>query len=198
MKSPWQLGLLALAVTGVSTYDIMFFMNRSQTTEPTQQMLSSNAAPLLFATAAGVQGDSNSLLPISKDELHLLSQNAYKPTSSEEEEKNDDWPARDPFSDRRLREPAPVKVAAILPSKKRVSAAAPLPEPHCVFSGTLIQTNSRLAIIDGNTVSIGAPLGIWRLARIETDHIILESGNETRRIELLDNESLSPERRDTL
>jgi hypothetical protein len=197
MKSPWQLGLLALAVTGVSTYDILFFTNRPQTTEPTQQLaISSIAPPTLSTPAAGAQGSSSSFLPISKDELLVLSQQAYKPTSTEETTREDEWPARDPFSDRKRTNPTPVKIPEVMPIIKPVPAATPMPEPTCVFSGALIQSDSRLAIIDGNTVTIGARLGIWRLSRIETDHIILEAGKETRRIGLRDNESPSSKERD--
>jgi len=197
MKSPWQLGMLALAVTGVSTYDVMFFMNRSQTPELTQQQaISSTMPPTMSIPAAGSQGSSSSFLPISKDELRILSQQAYNPTSTEETTQKEEWPARDPFSDQKRLSPMPVKIAEVMPAIKPVSGAAtPMPEPQCIFSGALIQSDSRLAIIDGNTVSIGARLGIWRLSRIETDHIILEAGKETRRIELRDNESpLSQER----
>jgi hypothetical protein len=199
MKSPWQLGLLALAVTGVSTYDIVFFMNRSHTSESAQQQaLSFTTAPDLSAPAAGAQGDAGAFLPISKDELRMLSRQAYKPASTEETASENDWPARDPFSDHRRTDQAPVKIAELMPIKTPVPEAAPsMPAaPHCIFSGALIQSEHRLAIIDGNTVAIGAHWGIWRLSRIETDHIILEAGKETHRIELHDNESPSSQERD--
>jgi hypothetical protein len=58
------------------------------------------------------------------------------------------------------------------------------PAPHYVFSGTLIEGENKLALVDGSPLSVGDRLGIWQLARIEPDYIILEVGKESYRIEL--------------
>jgi hypothetical protein len=59
-----------------------------------------------------------------------------------------------------------------------------LPAPKCIFSGTLIEQDKRLALVDGVPLSVGDRLGSWQLSRIEPDYIILEAGNVTHRVEL--------------
>jgi hypothetical protein len=61
---------------------------------------------------------------------------------------------------------------------------ADLPEPECVFVGTLIDQDRRLALVNGASLSVGARIGSWQIDQIESNYIILQSGERTRRIEL--------------
>ena len=48
----------------------------------------------------------------------------------------------------------------------------------------MIEPEGTLALVDGVPLSVGDRLGIWKLARIEPDYIILEAGKVTHRVEL--------------
>ena len=197
MKSPWQLGLLALALTSVSTYDYFFFRNRTQpVTEQrvTYQSAAESAASLRDSRAFG---NSDSAPPISMEGLNRLSLESYKPHQDSKELAESQWPARDPFSTRRTT-PIILPTTTPVPVKDKGEQQAAPAEPQCVFSGALIQEGSRLALVDGVPLSIGARLGDWHLVSIETDYIILEAGKEIRQIAL---KGATPEvatRKDTL
>jgi hypothetical protein len=188
MKSPWQLGLLALAVAGVSTYDYLFFKNyrtqnqasmRINASKPVE--ISSGPAPSALPEATGSAG-GESLPSISRDELHRLAQQAFVPRECSKTDPESVWPRRDPFT--AYKEPRQTRDIPAKSPAKGVSAPTPLPEPQCTFSGTLIEQQRRLALVDGVPLSIGDRLGVWQLVRIEPDYIILGAGEETRRIEL--------------
>jgi hypothetical protein len=195
MKSPWQLGLLALAVTGVSSYDFLYFKNyRSQKQASIQAIaplpalgmveapLSPLAQPVAPSNDAVMVGDG-SLPQISRDEINRLAQQAFISKELSETESESTWPRRDPFGSYS----EPVKASRAIPIKSPIRDVSPpelLPLPQCVFSGTLIEQKYRLALVDGVPLSIGDRLGTWKLARIEPDYIILEAGNRTHRIEL--------------
>jgi hypothetical protein len=200
MKSPWQIGLLAVAVTGVSTYDILFFKQHLSRNRVSMQIQSNQliagtdapaVAPLIDPASspdAKRSAEADSGPPISREELQRSAQQAFVPKDLQGPDIEIDWPRRDPFETHKEFERSPleqVTPSKPLPDKNVRSPLHPaLPEPQCVFTGTLIERERRLALIDGTPRSIGARLGIWQLARIEPDHIILEAGSETRRIEL--------------
>jgi hypothetical protein len=198
MKSPWQLGLLALAVVGVSTYDFLFFKNHRSQYQPSAQVsversLEEDAGPVLHSlsesagsTNAAEFTGNDALPPISREKLNVLSQQAFVPV--EFSETDSVWPSRDPFGEHKEPESMQPNVSTES-SAVEVSHSKPLPEPQCVFSGTLIERENRLALVNGFPLSIGAQLGKWQLARIESDYIILKAGRETRRIELKEAES---------
>jgi hypothetical protein len=216
MKSPWQIGLLALAVTGVATYDFMFFKNhqsekqisiQKETDQPAtgvaEPLLSPLPEPANAGKATGL-GGADSVPPISREELRGLSQQAFIPNSFREAGIEASWPERDPFAADKVSEQRPHNISVIplmnetpvsLPQQPALQHAssgiketpAPLPpqhEPQCVFSGTLIEGENKLALVNGSPMSIGDRLGIWQLARIELDYIVLEVGKESYRIEL--------------
>jgi hypothetical protein len=209
MKSPWQIGFLALAVTGVSTYDFLFFKNNSSKNRTSMQISASQPAAATVApvlsplpepsesgNAAGFDG-ADSLPHISREELHKLSQQAFVSKEFSEEESNMVWPRRDPFEVYREFEQIP----RTIPAKFLMRGGAtpsPLPVPKCVFSGTLIEGEHKLALVDGIPLSVGDRLGVWQLARIELDYIILEAGKETHRIELKGMESQVTHQKDPL
>jgi hypothetical protein len=189
IKRQWQFGLIALAFTGVSTYNFVFFKSYSaggSTKAPT-----GTAAPISAqAPVAEISEQaSGSQFPLSLEDLRMQAQFAFKPSSESESELYTRLASRDPFSN--TQEPAHATPSFEPKPKNTVSAiqANPPaeiipPEPQCAFSGTLIDSDRRLALVDGTPVSIGAPISGWRLARIETGYIILQSGKTTRRIEL--------------
>jgi hypothetical protein len=198
MKSPWQLGFLALAVTGVSAYDYVFFKNyRAQQQAPAPMSVTQPAAlleePLLSPPpeSDGSEGerapDENDYRPfISREELHQRSRQAYVSKGSPDD-RNFRWPARDPFAARaeQWREPVAYEIPEVT-----IHTSTPAPKPqappplHCVFSGSLGQGTTKLALVDGTPMSIGEHLGAWKLARIEPDYIVFEAGNEMRRVGL--------------
>ncbi len=209
MKSPWQLGLLALAVTGVSSYDFIYFKNyRSQkkasvqvsAPPPALGIVETPPSPLFQPVAsgndAGIAGEG-SLPQISRDEVYKLAQQAFISKELSETESESAWPRRDPFGS----ESEPVKASRNLPIKSPIRDVSPpelLPVPQCVFSGTLIEPKYRLALVDGVPLSVGDRLGTWKLARIEPDYIIFEAGNKTHRIELIGMGSQATHRRESL
>jgi hypothetical protein len=208
MKSPWQIGLLALAVTGVSTYDFVYFTgdrNSNQTSIQTPATLpliagaeSMNSTPAESGNSTGA-ADAVSLPHISPEEIHRLAQQAFVSAEEQEAESETEsetvWPGRDPFSPSRESSPISPKAPAIS-SAKETSIPPPLPAPHCVFSGTLIEQEHRLALVNGVPLSIGDRLGVWQLARIEPEYIILEAGKETCRVELKSMKSPNLSRKD--
>jgi hypothetical protein len=203
MKSPLLIGLLALAVTGVSAYDYYYFTRDQDTGQPSIQAAANtalipSAAPVESTPAEG--GDpagavvTDSLPRISRDEIQKLAQQPFVSGEAWEAEEETAWPRRDPFSASRESAPA-TQNAPIIPTKE-ISAPQPLPEPECVFSGTLIDQKQRLALVNGVPLSVGDRLGAWLLARIEPDYIILEVEKETRRIELKGSEPQISRRKD--
>jgi hypothetical protein len=223
MKSPLLIGLLALAITGVSAYDYYFFTHDHDGGQPSTQAapnapLIQSAAPVEPAPSETGEPEgtitSSSLPPISRDEVQRLAQQRF--VSREDEGSNTEaaWPQRDPFAI--SRESAPVRQnaqafqnepvwqnasashsASAVPAKE-ASAPQPLPAPDCVFSGTLIDDDQRLALVNGAPLSVGDRVGAWQLARIEPDYIILEAGKETRRIELAGSEPQTSRRKGSL
>jgi hypothetical protein len=219
MKSPWQFGLLTVAVMGVSTYDYVFFANSKTPKHEsglTQQTQSSGAgAPLLSSppSASGYENASGTsnycpAPPISPEVLRLRSQQAYDSGKPADQTLEGAWPHRDPFQTEAapiipVRRPLPAPVAkfstdapaAKLPPEQAAPAIS-LAEPHCLFSGTLIESDRRLALVDGMPLSVGDRSGDWKLSRIESDYIILEAGKETRRIEQKTGEAQISRRRE--
>jgi hypothetical protein len=209
MKSPWQIGLLALAVTGVAAYDFLCFKkspSKSQTSIQisTSQPAVAAVAPVLSVlsepaesrNAAGFAG-VDSLPHISREELHQLSQQAFVSREFPKAESDIAWPRRDPFELYRESREMPRNISA-KSLMKETPAPPPLSAPQCVFSGTLIDGERKLALVDGVPLSIGARLGVWQLARIEPDFIILQGGKETHRIELKGMQSQDTRRKDPL
>jgi hypothetical protein len=199
IKRQWQFGIIALAFTGVSTYNFIFFKDYSSSSpagspmETTAPLVAPSPFPQASADSFG-QGSVGSLPPISMEELQQKSQYVFTQKESPEFETDTEaenrLPNRNPFSN--YQEPKPVRLNATKPPPalkeiQPVLQTPPtinLPEPQCVFSGTLIDRERRLALVDGVPLSIGARIGAWQLARIESDYIILQSGDKNRRIEL--------------
>lgn len=198
MKSPWQLGLLALAVTGVSAYDYVFFKNyRAQkqasapmsVTQPAALVEEPQLAPLPESAGveAAVAPDDGDYRPfISRDELQQLSRQAYV-SKGNAADRNSRWPSRDPFAARaeEAREPVAYEIPEVIIHKEVPAPKPQAPQlPHCVFSGSLVQGTTKLALVDGTPMSIGERLGIWKLAQIESDYIVFEAGKELHRVGL--------------
>jgi hypothetical protein len=194
MKSPWQIGLLALAVTGVSAYDFLYLKSRRSNNQASTQISETQLAagtaepllsPLLQSAESSSEGSAGSLPRISREELHRLAQQAFVSKEREDAELETAWPRRDPFEAHGEPEQIPQNVL-IIPVMKEASPPQPVPPPvpHCVFSGTMIEQEGTLALVDGVPLTVGDRLGIWKLARIEPDYIILEAGKATHRVEL--------------
>jgi hypothetical protein len=190
MKRPLMFGLLGLGITGVSAYDIHFFKNQDYKQSIAIQSKFEPSAVSEVAPSPGMNMPDPeklySLPPISREELQRKSQHAFVPEEFSIPE-TADWPNRDPFSTNQR--PAPVnpsklKKAGPLSQEKLVSED--VAEPECIVTGTLIDEDRTLALINGIPLSIGARIGSWQIARIESDHIILRSGENTRRIEFTD------------
>jgi hypothetical protein len=186
MKRPWQFGLLALAFTGVSTYNILFFKNyNSSQPAPTQNI--AEPAAVVSVTENSVdapeQPGSSLLPPISREELQRKAQYAFVPKELPTSETSP-WPNRDPFS--LTRKPSPVisTYKKAQPVQKEKLPSINISEPECVFTGTLIDHERKLALINGTPQSIGARIGAWEIVHIDSDYVILQSGEKTRRIEL--------------
>jgi hypothetical protein len=219
MKVPWQFGLLAAAIMGVSAYDYVSLTNTKTSKHASglmQQTRSSGAAaPLLPPPPPASESENSSggashcpAPPISPEALLLRSHQAYALGKSADQELESAWPHRDPFNAEEppiipAHRPSPAPVAKLsteAPAAKlppeQAAPAIPLAEPHCLFSGTLIESDRRLALVDGMPLSVGDRSGDWILARIESDYIILEAGKETRRIEQKTGESRISRRRE--
>lgn len=143
---------------------------------------------------------------ISQEELRKLSQQAFISKNPGKANAKASWPERDPFAADKafIRSPYDIPAAhlrnpftedtiseqkphdiTVKPLMKETPS--PLPgqsAPQYVFSGTLIEGENKLALVNGSPLSIGDRLGIWQLARIEPGYIILEVGQESYRIEL--------------
>jgi hypothetical protein len=191
MKRPWQIGLLIVAIIGVSVYNLVFFKNYlKKDSVPTVQQPEPEYAE--EESPVSVAPDSYKAEPvpislspiISLKDLDIFAKQAYTPESELPFNDTSEWPERDPLKK------LPHEIGKRMQVKRTVSAVEPpikpssLQEPHCTFSGTLINTRRRIALIDGESRSIGDLLNGWRLAGIERDYILLEAGNEIRRIEL--------------
>jgi hypothetical protein len=207
MKSPWQIGLLAFAVTGVSAYDYIFLKNRNGNKRPATEIhvtqpASGVAVPLLAPLPEPVGSEIKTddvpgdLRPaISLDELHALSRHAFVMKESSDSVTAYSSPERGSFKGYPITE-KPVRRSPSTSKIKELPDPAPLPAPQCVFSGTLIQGRKQLALVNGMPLTIGDRFGIWTLARIESDYIVLESGAETHQIELKSTELRSVRRKD--
>jgi hypothetical protein len=195
MKSPWQIGLLAIAVTGVSTYDYMFFKNRNAKTTPVAAIqlsspVSGAAEPLLapLPESAGSEaapiGEGGALRPaISLDEVNSLSKQPFVIKEDWESAKALAQPARASVGNQAVA----AKPVRGIPARLEINKEPVLnsePSPRCVFSGTLIDGHKKLALVNGMPLMVGDRLGLWQLARIESDYIVLESGAKAQRIEL--------------
>jgi hypothetical protein len=222
MKSPWQIGLLALAVTGVSAYDLLYFTHFRTNNQTSIQTAASppliaaaepaNATQVVPADSDYTAGaaDAVSLPRISRENIQTLAQKAFVSKEDWKPETETVWPRRDPFlasrefapASQNIPEPSSAKQTSApqnVPepsSAKQTSAPPPLPSPQCIFSGALIEQGRRLALVDGVPLSIGDRLGVWQLAQIEPDYIILEAGKETRRIEIKGSEPQTLRRKD--
>jgi hypothetical protein len=197
MKSPWQLGFLALAVTGVSTYDYVFFKNyRSQKPAAIQMTAPQPAAlseePLLSpgpepADAVNSTGPASeeSRPSISREDLLRQARQMFVSRDYSESDLSGSWPDRDPFATQEAVDRLPSNIP-VIPAQKEAPVPQPQtqPAPQCIFSGTLVQGANRLALVDGTPLAIGDRLGIWQLSRIESDYIVFAAGNETHRIAL--------------
>ncbi len=186
MKSPWQLGLLALALTSVSAYDIYFFKNRTQAPIQNESVSQpgSEGAAILPGQDAAAPDSPDPIPPISRENLDRLAMESFKPNEGPEEDSTSHWPSRDPFTTTKI---APPQVSSVIENpvvRIEVPKPAPPAEPQCVFTGALIQGGDKLALINGEPLSIGAQLGDWRLVDITPDHVILKAGNESRTIPL--------------
>jgi hypothetical protein len=194
MKSPWQLGLLAIAVTGVSTYDYLYFAKRNQkpaaiaiqVAQPAAEIAEPLLAPLPESAAPESTEESigeDLQPPISLDELQKLSRQPYVAKDFSEVNSKTSWPRRDPFTESQRSE-LQAKEISVMPIKREMPVQRPKPAPQCIFSGTLLDGSNRLALVDGMPLSIGDRLKGWQLVRIESDYIVFESGKESHRIEL--------------
>jgi hypothetical protein len=196
IKRQWQFGMIALAFTGVSTYNFVFFKNYSSSSpanapsEMTALLVAPSPAPQTSDDASSQS--IGSLPPISREDLQQKAHYAFVPKESPnletDAEAENRLPIRNPFSN--YQEPMPIRInpPKPTPALKATPPAPPvtiLPEPQCVFSGTLIDHERRLALVDGAPLPTGAKIGAWQLSRIEYDYIILQSGDKTRRIELM-------------
>jgi hypothetical protein len=207
MKSPWQIGLLAIAVTGVSTYDYMFFKNRNVQKTPITEIhvsspISSSAEPLLAPLpeptgsekAMGVEGEN--LRPaISLDELNVLSRQAFVIKEDLESNNISSMPMREPASKRIIAGKHARSLPPIVENDKDPVLNI-VPAPQCKFSGTMIEGRKKVALVNGMPLMVGDRLGVWQLARIESDYIVLESGAKSHRIELNRMEIRSVPRKD--
>jgi hypothetical protein len=194
MKTPWQFGFLAIAIAGVSTYDFLFFKKQPQKQNPIQVISNQPAVDIptpLLAPLPASESLSNTTEPagaesipaISREELQRLSQAAFISKNLPEEDYPISWPVRDPFAGYIEPDGPPLDIA-VTHTKRELPVPLPKPAPQYSFSGTMIQGNYRLALVDGTPLSTGDRVGIWQLSRIEPDYIILEAGKETHRIEL--------------
>jgi hypothetical protein len=207
MQSPWQVGLLAIAITGVSTYDFIFMKNRTAPKRPVteihvSQPVSGSVEPLLAPLPApaapeeAMDAVGEDLRPaISLDELHTLSRQALVIKEDSESGNAASWTWRAPITKQLIAR----KSVRSIPSISEVNEPPvqnPLPAPQCIFSGTLIEGHKKLALVNGVPLMVGDRLGDWQLARIESDYIVLESGEKTHRIELIREELQSVRRKD--
>ncbi len=202
MKNPWQIGLLVLAIVGVSTYDYLYLAKfrgkKNNCTQLNQGLGASKSGEIVEASLPSNLADTTckpedsgceSRPPICLNELENLARRQFVSTGPAHLDRHDPWPARDPFrhtleiprsyQQEKLRETVPAPEVSISHSP---------PEPECVLSGTMIDQGHRLAIVNGQLLSVDSSVGVWRLARIEPDYIILEAGKHTRRIELVGNQ----------
>jgi hypothetical protein len=207
MKSPWQIGLLAIAVTGVSTYDYMFFKNRNVQKTPVTEIhvsspVSGAAEPLLapLPEPAGsekemiVEGED--LRPaISLDEVNALSRQAFIIKEDLAPDNNHSRIMQESVTKQILTR-KPARSIPLIVEKNKAQILSPAPAPQCMFSGTLIEGRKKLALVNGMPLMVGDQLGVWQLARIESDYIVLESGAKTHRIELNGMEIKSLPRKD--
>jgi hypothetical protein len=202
MKSPWQLGLLALAVTSISAYDVYFFQNRSRAALASHAVVQAGPerASALPRQDSEAPENGDSTPPISREGLGKLAMESYQShVGPEEEALINQWPSRDPFS---TPKEAPPKLSVIQETPVAPVKNEPVPnrasvlEPHCTYSGVLVQAGAKLALVDGEPLSIGDRLGEWQLVGIETEFITLKAGNESRRIALKGAESAA--RKDSL
>ena len=193
MKSPWQIGLLVLMITGVSSYDIYFYKKyRDQRRIPISIQSDAPKESTAGAQPSGEeasysdttgQGNAGAIPPISREQLQLLAQNEFVENLHVPSDAGGTWPHRDPFGLPKSPGRPILNTPAVSPAGT-ASLPAQLPDPQLVFTGTLIEPNGRLALIDGMPRPVGTQFGPWQLARIEPDYILLQAGQGTRRIEL--------------
>jgi hypothetical protein len=207
MKSPWQIGLVAIALTGVSAYDYLYFTKRndkkpaaeikvsSPVSGPVEPLLAPLPEPVEEENAMDGGGSGDLRPPISLDELQAQSRQALilkeQTESVSPRSEQNALPGR-------LISPKPVRRIASISKIKESSIAKPIPAPQCVFSGTLIEGRKKRALVNGMPLTIGDRLGVWTLVQIEPDHIVWASGSETHRMKLKSVELLSVHRKDPL
>lgn len=139
-------------------------------------------APLSQSAEPANEQLMSSLPRISREELNRLSQNEFVLKNHGSAEPESAWPVRDPFESGQ----EPGLIPLNVPPRPVMTAAAPpqpLPVPECVFSGTMIEQDRIVALVDGVPMAVGDRLGIWQIARIETDYIVLKAGSVAHRIE---------------
>jgi hypothetical protein len=133
MKSPWQLGFLALAVTGVSTYDYVFFKNYHPQKPATIQMTAPQQAaileePLLSPLPESANAE-NSTEPtaeearpsISRENLLHQARQMYVMKDYSESGLSASWPDRDPFATQEAVDRLPSNIPIIPAQKGRTS-----------------------------------------------------------------------------
>jgi hypothetical protein len=192
MKSPLMIGLLLTAAMGVSAYNLEFFKNYSKEEIETANLQPSweTLEPLILEPTEEAEPSGGLRPAISLEELQIQSRQAYMPENFPSTGDSYMWPNRDPFRDTEGKSNS-TPVTPRVPSSgsaKNAPRSVSIAEPELEFSGTFIQNNRKLALIDGVPQPVGALLGNWRLSAIGSDYIILEGGGKTRRVEL-NNES---------
>lgn len=173
---------------GVSAYNINFFThyskNKTETVnlEPGWETLE----PLILEPSHAAEFSAGLEPAISLEELQARSRQAYTPGGFPPAGDSGEWPGRDPFrtAEEKGRIASLGRGSAPPGGVRGFGEPSPLPEPELEFSGTFIQDNKKLALIDGVARPVGAWLGRWQLAAIGRDYIILEGGGKTRRVEL--------------
>ncbi len=193
MKRHWQFGIIAMAFTGVSTYNFLFFKDYSASGPANAPMetaaLIAESEPVSQAlTDSFGRQIAGSRPPISLETLQQKAQFAFTPSPEKEAEleMENRLQTRNEFSTYQAPPQIRSKPAKSSPViKEKPTPEVKLPEPQYALSGTLIDHDRRLALIDGIPLSVGSRMGAWQLARIESDFIILQSGTKTHRIELM-------------
>jgi hypothetical protein len=121
---------------------------------------------------------------LSLEALQVQAMNAFIPEDFLKKDGNGEWPSRDPFTS------VPTQTFRAKPANRTSipgqvqKETTPSAVPQCTFSGTLIESDRRLALIDGTPRSTGEWLNGWQITVIERDYIILEAGERSHRIEL--------------
>ena len=80
---------------------------------------------------------------------------------------------------------AGASAAGATPSALPIESLTPQPAPPSSFTLTaILDGRIRMAVVNDRVVTRGTMLGEFRVARIESDHVILHGPNEVRRLSL--------------